>query len=156
MFTQVAAGWCWQQLGWTLSDAVNTVKCSWWWAKTSPPKHVELTWNNKLTRIVASCWLFFTIISRCTDSWTYTLLHLPTCTTFCTLNPSQLSADLQPHFFPSLPLKPQIPGPTNGELCSSRLDYSLTYLTLRLLMSYIYGAPILDVSRSHTTTQHSR
>jgi len=24
-------------------------------------------------------------------------------------------------------------------------------LTLRLLMSYIYGAPILDVSRSHTT-----
>ena len=29
-------------------------------------------------------------------------------------------------------------------------------LTIRLLMSYVYGAPILDVSRSHTTTQHSR
>ena len=29
-------------------------------------------------------------------------------------------------------------------------------LTLRLLMSYIYGARILDVSRSHTTTHHSR
>ena len=29
-------------------------------------------------------------------------------------------------------------------------------LILRLLMSYIYGVPILDVSRSHTTTQHSR
>ena len=29
-------------------------------------------------------------------------------------------------------------------------------LTLRPLMSYIYGAPILDVSRSHTTTHHSR
>ena len=29
-------------------------------------------------------------------------------------------------------------------------------LTLWWLMSYIYGAPILDVSRSHTTTQHSR
>jgi len=29
-------------------------------------------------------------------------------------------------------------------------------LTLRVLMSYIYGAPILDVSRSHTTTHHSR
>ena len=28
-------------------------------------------------------------------------------------------------------------------------------LTFRLIMSYIYGAPILDVSRSHTTTQHS-
>jgi hypothetical protein len=33
---------------------------------------------------------------------------------------------------------------------------SLPCLTLRLLMSYIYGAPIFDVSRSHTTTQHSR
>ena len=30
------------------------------------------------------------------------------------------------------------------------------FLTFRRLMSYIYGAPILDVSRSHTTTQHSR
>ena len=30
------------------------------------------------------------------------------------------------------------------------------FLTFRLLMSYIYRAPILDVSRSHTTTQHSR
>ena len=29
-------------------------------------------------------------------------------------------------------------------------------LTRRRLMSYIYGAPILDVPRSHTTTQHSR
>ena len=29
-------------------------------------------------------------------------------------------------------------------------------LTFRLRMSYIYGAPILDVSRSHTTTQHRR
>jgi len=29
-------------------------------------------------------------------------------------------------------------------------------LTLRRLMSHIYGAPILDVSRSHTTTQYSR
>jgi len=29
-------------------------------------------------------------------------------------------------------------------------------LTLRLLLSYIYGAPILDVSRSYTTTHHSR
>ena len=29
-------------------------------------------------------------------------------------------------------------------------------LTFRLLMSKIYGAPILDVSRSHTMTQHNR
>jgi len=36
----------------------------------------------------------------------------------------------------------------------SRIRFKL--LTFRLLMSYIYGAPILDVSRSHTTTQHSQ
>ena len=34
--------------------------------------------------------------------------------------------------------------------------HGLSMLTLRRLMSYIYGAPILDVSRSHTTTQHIR
>jgi len=36
------------------------------------------------------------------------------------------------------------------------IQFSPASLTLRRLMSYIYGAPILDVSRSHTTTQHSR
>ena len=39
-------------------------------------------------------------------------------------------------------------------LSVSRIRVKL--LTFRRLMSYIYGAPILDVSRSHTTTQHSR
>ena len=39
-------------------------------------------------------------------------------------------------------------------LCTSYLQQCL--LTLRLLMSCMYGAPILDVSRSHTTTHHSR
>ena len=34
--------------------------------------------------------------------------------------------------------------------------YKRMCLTLRSLTLYIYGAPILDVSRSHTTTQHSR
>jgi hypothetical protein len=37
-----------------------------------------------------------------------------------------------------------------------RFFFSPYDLTLRRLMSYIYGAPILDVSRSHTTTQHSQ
>ena len=42
--------------------------------------------------------------------------------------------------------------------CSGNLSrlYQGQKLTLRRLMSYIYGAPILDVSGSHTTTQHSR
>jgi len=34
--------------------------------------------------------------------------------------------------------------------------YLESTLTLRSLTLSIYGAPILDVSRSHTTTQHSR
>jgi len=33
---------------------------------------------------------------------------------------------------------------------------SVKSLIIRLLMLYIYGAPILDVSRSYTTTGHSR
>ena len=42
--------------------------------------------------------------------------------------------------------------------CAYRREDAVAELcvTLRRLMSYIYGAPILDVSRSHTTTQHSR
>jgi len=45
---------------------------------------------------------------------------------------------------------------THHFLHVSRIRVKL--LTLRRLMSYIYiyGAPILDVSRSHTTMQHSR
>ena len=39
---------------------------------------------------------------------------------------------------------------------TGRRQISSFVLTLRRLMSYIYEAPILDVSRSHTTTQHSR
>jgi hypothetical protein len=42
----------------------------------------------------------------------------------------------------------------DGECSAYESDEKI--LTLRRLMSYIYGAPILDVSRSHTTTQHSR
>jgi len=42
----------WQQLGWTLPGTVNTVKCSWRWAQKHWPKHVGLTWSNKLIYIV--------------------------------------------------------------------------------------------------------
>ena len=49
---------------------------------------------------------------------------------------------------------------TAGGKCGDTVQYKRrTFahcLNLRRLMSYIYGAPILDVSRSHTTTQHSR
>jgi hypothetical protein len=41
-----------QQLGWTLPGTVNTVKCSWRWSQKHSPKHVGLTWSNKLIYIV--------------------------------------------------------------------------------------------------------
>ena len=41
------------------------------------------------------------------------------------------------------------------QFCETNVLLSEGLLTLRRLM-YIYGAPILHVSRSHTTTQHSR
>jgi len=43
----------------------------------------------------------------------------------------------------------------NDDISSSSVTINKC-LTLRSLTLYIYGAPILDVSRSHTTTQHSR
>ena len=44
-----------------------------------------------------------------------------------------------------------------GNILSINYGLQLRYrLTLRSLTLYIYGAPILAVSRSHTTTQHSR
>ena len=46
--------------------------------------------------------------------------------------------------------------PTHFPLFPHILIVFSASLTLRRLKSYIYGAPILDVSRSHTTTQHSR
>jgi len=54
------------------------------------------------------------------------------------LNPIYLLALLEAHHF----------------LHVSRIRVKL--LTFRLLLSYIHAAPILDVSRSHKTTQHSR
>jgi len=45
---------------------------------------------------------------------------------------------------------------THNDYFKRQLFAAWYRLTLRRLMSYIYGAPILDVSRSHTTTQHSR
>jgi hypothetical protein len=48
---------------------------------------------------------------------------------------------------------PLAPSPAH---CSSKSLAYVLPLTFRWLMSYIYGVHILDVSRSHTTTQHSR
>jgi len=65
------------------------------------------------------------------------------------------------HFFPFNPLNPEL-----NPICYLLAllgDHHFLHvsrirvksLTFGLLMSYTYEAPILDVSRSHTTTQHS-
>jgi len=41
-------------------------------------------------------------------------------------------------------------------LMKPEMSFAMGGLTLRRLKSYIHEAPILDVSRLHTTTQHSR
>jgi len=70
---------------------------------------------------------------------------VPTCVPCTSLNP--LNPELNPICYLLALLRAQ------HFLHVSRIRVKL--LTFRLLMSYIYGAPILDVSRSHTT-QHSR
>jgi hypothetical protein len=44
----------------------------------------------------------------------------------------------------------------NNDTLQCNRFFQTATLTLRLLMSCIYGVHILDVSRSHTTTHHSR
>jgi len=59
------------------------------------------------------------------------------------------------HYTPTERAMPYVEPPARTSQILHHL-YAVHGLTLRRLMSYIYGAPILDVSRSHTTTQHSR
>ena len=45
----------WQQHRCTISEAANTVKCSWWWGKISPEK-CRADWVQINKPKVASCW----------------------------------------------------------------------------------------------------
>jgi len=86
-------------------------------------------------------------------------------------NLSQVNKSLSQCTVYILPKHPHITKPTQTHTLEGKLNTALKLLlyvddeflkefintlTLRRLMSNIYGAPILDVSRSHTTTQHSR
>jgi len=89
-------------------------------------------WINKFYHKVASCWLF---------RLSHTTMH-------GSMNIYPLNAELNPicHLLALLGV--------HHFLHISRIR--VKSLTLRLLMSYTYGAPILDVPRSHTMTHHSR
>jgi len=117
---------------------------SWWWA-VCRPKHVELHLKQGIIKFwytVASSWFFSVwIILWRTDPRTSRHSY-----SRILLNP--LKPELNPICYLLVLLG------AHHFLHVSRIRVKL--LTLRRLMSYIYGAPILDVSRSHTTTQHSR
>ena len=96
--------------------------------------------------------------------WGWEQIQFPTCCVFYTRWWVKSNPKFSPLFPVGLfnPLNPEL-NPicclltllgANHFLHVSRIKFKS--LTLRLLMSYIYGAPILDVSRSHTTTHHSR
>ena len=117
-----------------------------------------------------SCPIAFKIKVTFWKDWKYIRYLQTTCTTFCicilhalhSVPANYMHYVLYLHITCINPLKPEL-----NLICYllallgahhflhvSRIRVKL--LTFRLLMSYIYGAPILDVSRSHTTTQHSR
>jgi len=113
------------------------------------PKHVECYSKIKyIWETGASSWFYYRNVSRYTAIWT-----------------SNLGCDAG-LFFSDFKLEFNPLNPELNPICYmlALLAHHFLHvsrimvksLTIRLLMSYIYGAPILDVSRSHTTTQHSR
>jgi len=86
--------------------------------------------------------------------------HIPTYWLVVTILIPNLFKILNPNRYSKFVWNCILRGTSNqqGVRCLARTKFVLgtENLTLRRLMLYIYGAPILDVSRSHTTTQHSR
>jgi len=109
------------------------------------PKHVEFYSKNKFEKLMHLVGFIVrnTLKYICLYNWNIVYFLLSRKSIFNPLKPElnpicYLLALLGAHHF----------------LHGSRIRVKL--LTFRLLMSYVYEAPILDVSRSHTTTQHSR
>jgi len=99
------------------------------------PKHVEFPSKNEFGKLVHLVGFITRNLTRCTVTWTSNYI-----------NP--LNAELNPICYLLALLG------ARHFLHVSRIR--VKSLTLRLLMSYTYGAPILDVSRLHTTTHHGR
>jgi len=117
---------------------INYIKLN---ASTCFARHLPIL-RRSMSLIVHVCSLWYSHslqVVTCRE-WEYQRLHT------CTINP--LNAELNPICYLLALLG------AHHFLHVSRIR--VKSLTFRLLMSYIYGAPILDVSRSHTTTHHSR
>jgi len=165
----------WTRIWWTLSatvgltpstyeipEAASVVLGSWWWAVWYP-KHVPYKYG------IIKFWSLMQLVGF--YLWTKPGISR----LLSVLSPRQpthgvqaASRLLSPHC-PPITINTQVLKPissahtvwlhsTQNQLNPKAFCEHLvtSHLTLRRLMSYIYGAPILDVSRSHTTTQHSR
>ena len=120
----------------------STTTTRYFWDPTSPH-------SSKIWRKVVDAFRRNVSIDTVTYTWFYTYISL-TCLYDVVLN--HLNPELNPICYLLALLG------AHHFLHVSRIRVKL--LTFRRLMSYIYiyiyGAPILDVARSHTTTQHSR
>jgi len=116
---------------------------SWWWA-TCRSKHVELLmnkWNNKFRYQVASCWLF--ILS-------HTTMH-------GSMNINPLNPELNPICYLLALLAYHFLHVSRIRVISLTIRLLMSYIFIHIyIYIYIYGVNILDVSRSHATTHHSR
>jgi len=150
------------------SDGANTVWSSWWWAvcrlkHVLPSIHFGII--NSITSLHLVGYLYWFIL-RCRDPWILNPKYNIFCFFFTytgnqpvpTSLPRFTFCDFSVYTVRSVSIFCYQTFSPNS-LCSFvlvRLFYFILCLILRWLMSYIYGAPILDVSRSHTTTQYSR
>jgi len=141
------AQWCIHEVCVVEATVINLVSLSFFIVqnhrlKSMAPEH--FTWQIWWSCLcVLTSWLYSSCITQSSMLKHYCQQHHPLSILFNPLNPElnpicYLLALLGAHHF----------------LHVSRIRVKL--LILRRVMSYIYGAPILDVSRSHTTTQHSR
>ena len=142
-----------QNTVWQIPDAVDTVVCApddgWWYH----PKHVE-QFSDKINCVTLN------LVGHILEYIFVMFASLSVCT--CESVPHFSMKFYIGNFYEHVK-KFQIwfkKGKNKGHV-ACRVKYVLLLpatLTLRRLMSYIYiyGAPILDVSRSHTTTQHKR
>ena len=127
------------------------------------PRRPHVIGTHSTARIQTSTYspeLWSAVQMRTTTMWTLATMpfttKLPTITTQASKQLSPLSSrwainPLKPELNPICYLLALL---AHHFLHVSRIK--VKSLTLRSLTLYIYGAPILDVSRSHTTTQHSR
>ena len=131
------------------------------WIFKSMERSLGLTTINPVHTLTHLCDIIFGVVSLVTKHEIAVLFVVRACVRVCVSMPAfwtcwPIFTKFDTHlkfcsfYFPTIS-RPEITWWTYGYILPFQV-----FLTLRRLMSYIYGAPILDVSRSHTTTQHSR